>query len=169
MTEERNSRYRYVKIPNNEITAMLRFFEGMIEKFLFYYKKFPKNFKYQVSGVDLIDIVFRVDKRKAYYLFFHDMKIDEFKTVALCAYWIIKLKPLTITDERFRDNREYADINECFAIFLIMGIMRVNDADRDFISKKPFFEQLRYSFRFRNFTIDSFVVLLESMNAEMFK
>ena len=115
----------------------------------------------------LIDIIVRVDKRKAYYYCFHGMEINECKEAALYAYWILKLRPFSITDKKYQNDFEACIINETFVIFLI-GLVLENTGriKRTGAIKNSYSDFLEYSFRFRNFSIDSFVVLVESISTE---
>jgi hypothetical protein len=115
-------------------------------------------------------MIIRVDKRKAYYHYFHDdTEINEYKVAALYAYWILKLRPLTITDPRFITKRDHCDINELFAIYLICSTLyQTGRLAKPITGEESYSKKLRYSFRYRNFTIDSFIVLVESINSETF-
>ena len=166
MPEDRNMGLKYERIPYENIEKILQLFNKRFDEFLVL-KGFPPETEKHVSFFSLIDIIVRVDKRKAYYRFFHDMEINECKEAALYAYWILKLRPFSVTDKKYRNTSAACTINESFAIHLIGLILEntgrikqtvnVNDSYRNF---------LEYSFRFRNFSIDSFVVLIESISTE---
>jgi hypothetical protein len=166
MPDTRNKNLRYRRIPLGKIWEILKFFEGEFNNFL-RLKCFPEDIKYHVSGYTLIDIIVRVDKRKAYYHCFHNMDIDECKEVALYAYWILKLRPFTIIDDAYKENYDACNINEAFVIYLIGSILeqtkRIKQTKK---IKDSYTKFLEYSFRFRNFTIDSFIVLIESISTE---
>jgi hypothetical protein len=164
----RNQNSQYVRMPNEEVVELVRVFEKRFNHFLTL-KNFPVDVQIEISVFDLVDIINRVDKRKAYYAYFHTMEINECKEVALYAYWILKLKPFRITDKRYRDQPEICNLNEAFAIYLIGSILyyttRLVPNAR---AKDSYYKLLEYSFRFRSFTIDSLIVLVESMNTETF-
>ena len=166
MPEERNQNLKYERIPTKEIEKILQTFYQHFNN-LIALKGFPSETKKHISFFTLIDIIIRVDKRKAYYQCFHGMKINECKEVALYAYWILKLRPFTITDEKYQNNAEACTINESFVIYFIGFILEKTDrikwTDKTKDSYRSFLE---YSFRFRNFSIDSFVVLIESISTE---
>jgi hypothetical protein len=84
---------------------------------------FPEDIDYFVSGIDLIDMIIRVHKRKDYYQHFHGMNINEHKTVAIVAYWILKLRPIQMRDARFINKTEACNINEKFALYLIFHVL----------------------------------------------
>jgi hypothetical protein len=164
----RNQDAQYTRMPNAEVIALMKVFEKRFHHFL-RLKDFPANVEVEISVFDLVDIINRVDKRKAYYAYFHTMKINEFKEAALYAYWILKLRPFKITDVRFRDKPEICNLNEAFAIYLIGAILYFTKRlIPNAYGKQSYYKLLEYSFRFRSFTIDSLIVLVESMNTETF-
>jgi hypothetical protein len=64
---------------------------------------------------------------------------------------------------------DHCDINELFAIYLICGTLyQTGRLTKPITGKESYSTKLRYSFRYRNFTIDSFIVLAESINSETF-
>jgi hypothetical protein len=166
MPEERNSNLKYERIPYENIEKILQLFQKRFDEFLLL-KGFPIGTEKHISFYTLMDIIVRVDKRKAYYHCFHNMEINECKEAALYAYWIIKLRPFTITDKRYRNKFDACIINESFAIYLIGLFLectgRIKKTDN---IKSSYCDFLEYSFRFRSFSIDSFVVLIESISTE---
>jgi len=95
------------------------------------------------------------------------MEINECKEAALYAYWIIKLRPFSITEKKYQNNFDACIINESFAVHLIGLVLestgRIKKTDN---MKTSFCNFLEYSFRFRDFSMDSFVVLVESISTE---
>jgi hypothetical protein len=93
------------------------------------------------------------------------MTINEFKIAGLLAYWIIRFKPITITDSRYCNNIEHCDSNELFAFYIIwIALYQADRCDTSLTGKERFVKELQYSFRFRSFTIDSLIVLAETLN-----
>lgn len=166
MPEQRNKNLKYERIPYKNIEKLLTLFNKRFEEFLTL-KGFPSKIEKHISFFTLMDIIVRVDKRKAYYYCFHGMEINECKEAALYAYWILKLRPFTITDEKYKNRIEACTINESFVIYLIGLILentgRIKKTNN---IKNSYRDFLEYSFRFRNFSIDSFVVLVESISTE---
>lgn len=128
----------------------------------------------------LSDVVIRVDKRKEYYAFFHDMKIKERKYAGLVAYWIVKFHPFSIRVQSDTKLTEYHDwlintINERFAAYLLYcavlgenslgGQNAVPLTTRD---KGSYYEALLYALRYRCVTIDSMMLLVETMTPDDF-
>jgi len=164
MAGKRNENFKYEQIPIENIKKLIQLFDKRFNDFLIL-KGFPPGTKKHISFFTLIDIIIRVDKRKAYYHFFHDMSINECKEVALYAYWILKLRPFTITDERYKNIFAAAVINESFVIHIIGLVLEATGRIKHTNNvKDSYYNFLEYSFRFRNFTIDSFIVLIESIS-----
>jgi hypothetical protein len=170
MPEERNSTLKYIRIPNDEIYPIIKRFHDNFKAFLAK-KGFPADIAFHMSVLDIIDIINRVDKRRAYYFCFHEeMKIDECKVAALYAYWILKFKPFTITDKRYIYNPNSSNINEAFAIFFIYAsLVLMKRIIKEPNMKPSYYNFLEYSFRYRHFSIDSFIVLVESITTETWK
>jgi hypothetical protein len=166
MSNNRNKSLKYDRIPTEEMIKPIQYFTKLFQDFLDI-KGFPKNTKHHISFVALIDIIIRVDKRKAYYYCFHNMEINECKEAALYAYWILKLRPFTITDARYTKNADACAINEAFAIHFIGLVLELTHRiERTNKINESYSRFLEYSFRFRNFSIDSFIVLVESISTE---
>jgi len=166
MAEKRNSNLKYERIPYSDIENILQIFQKRFDEFLLL-KGFPLETGRHISFYTLIDIIVRVDKRKAYYHCFHGMEINECKEAALYAYWIIKLRPFSITDKKYQNKFDACIINESFAIHLIgLVLEKTGRIKRTKNMKTSYCNFLEYSFRFRNFSIDSFIVLIESISTD---
>ena len=166
MSKKRNSNLKYKCIPLKEIESIIQIFQERFDVFLLE-KGFPKETERFISFFTLMDIIIRVDKRKAYYYCFHGMEINECKEAALYAYWILKLRPFSITDKKYKTSVEASTINESFVIHFIGYILEnIGRIKRTKNIKDSYRKFLEYSFRFRSFTIDSFVVLVESISTE---
>ena len=166
MTDNRNKNLQYERIPYNEIEIIFQGFCKQFNDFLLL-KGYPADTEKYISFYTLIDIIIRVDKRKAYYLCFHNMEINECKEAALYAYWILKLRPFSITDNKYKNKIDACMINESFVIYLIGFILEnTGRIKRTNNIKDSYRNFLEYSFRFRNFSIDSFIVLIESISTE---
>jgi hypothetical protein len=165
MPKERNNNLKYERIPHKSIEKVLKLFQKRFDEFLLL-KGFPEGTEKHISFYTLINIIVRVDKRKAYYYCFHSMEINECKEAALYAYWIIKLRPFSITDKRYRNKFDACIINESFAIYLSLVLECTGRIKRTKNIKTSYCDFLEYSFRFRSFSIDSFVVLIESISTE---
>jgi len=164
-----NKKYRYQEMDDAELCEELEELENQFKIFL-QTCEYPKDIEVYESVYSLVDMIIRTDKRRAYYYFYHNMEINECKTAALYAYWILKLRPFVITDIRYRHKRQAVCINEAFAIYLICSALFFSKKiTAQTIANTSYYEKLYYSFRFRNISIDSMVLLVESMNEETFK
>jgi hypothetical protein len=162
----RNGSLKYTNVPYDEIAVIVKLFYERFKHFLSE-KGYPADLTFHVSTFDLVDMISRVDKRKAYYQCFHGMTANECKVAALYAYWVLKLKPFTITDNRFNNQPTSCNINEAFAIYIIgAALCLTNRVKLTKATKGTYYNLLEYSFRFRNISIDSFIVLVESIATE---
>lgn len=167
----RNSELKYSDIPDGELLSFYDHFENLFVEFL-EELKYPSDTKYSIDSYALIDAIVRVDKRKAYFWCFHNMEINERKEVALYAYWFLKFKPFSICDNRFADRKQTSYINELFAIYLISSILLFDEDEFAEIGvsnskdKFTYLDKLLYSLRYRCFTIDSFMILIDSITPE---
>lgn len=159
----------YQDIKTDELIDELGMFQQQFKKYLALSGYAPDT-QIAVSTRALVDAVIRTHKRKAYYRFFHNnMEISECKIAALYAYWIIKYRPFTITDARYVYNNTGMCINEYFAVYMICCIiLHCHEPVPTKVTKSTFFRKLLYSFRFRNLSIDSMILLVESICPESF-
>ena len=108
----------------------------------------------------LRDIIVRVHKRKYYFRVFHnEMITSEYKETALYCYWFLKLRPLWIDPS----NKSSERINEKFALHLYISLLKKYNEDfseEDGINKLHI-RELLYSFRFRDITKESMILMLE--------
>lgn len=116
----------------------------------------------------LRDIIVRVHKRKYYFKLFHnDMVTSEYKETALYCYWILKLRPLWINPSVKKSER----INEKYALHLYVALLKKYNetfSEKDGINKKHI-RELLYSFRFRDITKESMILMLEPYYYEYLK
>lgn len=114
----------------------------------------------QVNLISLQDIIVRVHKRKIYFMVFHkEMEISEYKETALYCYWFLKLRPFWIDPSRKGAER----INENFALYLYITLLkRYNEkfSENDGLDQRHI-KELKYSFRFRDITKESMILMLE--------
>lgn len=108
----------------------------------------------------LRDIIVRVHKRKYYFQVFHnEMITSEYKETALYCYWVLKLRPLWIDPK----NKSSERINEKFALHLYISLLKKYNEDfseEDGINRLHI-RELMYSFRFRDITKESMILMLE--------
>ena len=158
-----------VKDPGAYIDELKKF-RSMIERF-FKFFEFEDDLEYDVSRDDLYQMIVRTDKRKAYYQYFHDMTINECKEAVLYAYWVLKFQPITITDRRYEAKKIGECVNEAFAIYIIFSVFNEFYKIKKAIPMNPeddttYFSKLLYSFRYRSISIDSMILLADSISKE---
>lgn len=106
------------------------------------------------------DIIVRVHKRKHYFKVFHNQMItSEYKETALYCYWILKLRPFWINPANASAER----INEKFVLHLYVSLLKKYNEDfseEDGIDKMHI-RELLYSFRYRDITKESMILMLE--------
>lgn len=166
---ERNSDLAYSEIPDEDVYKLYDWLRDTFCRFAVVYG-YPADVDCHIVHESLVEVVRRVDKRKAYYYCFHSMPINERKEISLYAYWILKFHPFTIIDKRFANAPEATLVNEAFAIFLIaIGVGKGSSKSSINFVQENYTKKLLYSFRYRCFTIDSLMLLVESMTPELFK
>lgn len=165
---------RYKTPPLKDIRIILKVLYEEFEEYLQYGLGYNKN-QYIISGIDILDAIIRVDKRMDYFSYFHGMGIDNEKKAALFAYWIIKLRPVKLVDTSIKNKKNHTNINEKLAINHLLNALvekgKIKHWDgasgvKDLDINNKYIKDLTYSFRFRNFTIDSMIILAESINTE---
>ena len=168
LEEMKNDKYNggYKELPPDELNRL-------INKLLSNWKSFLKeNAPNLVEGKDyfihkrnLVEVLRRVDKRKAYYEFFHKTnKICEHKEVAITAFWIITLKPFLVVNDK---STIYNSPNELFAYYLIISLIRGLHMkyypDQDF--KEPSDERvidILYDLKYGGLSRESMIAFVET-------
>jgi hypothetical protein len=166
---------KYQPLDDTEFLAILR---RLIQEFQHYlHNSLGYNEdQYFISEIDLIDIIIRVHKRLAYFRYFHNMRINDRKKAALFAYWVIKLRPVKIIDNGLKNQIEHIKVNEKLALNHLLLVLvkrgRIKLWDGKDGAKvdgeNEFIKELVYSFRFRNFSIDSMIVLADAICTQSF-
>ncbi|MDR2975589.1 MAG: hypothetical protein LBV00_12940 [Propionibacteriaceae bacterium] len=146
--------------------------------------KLPRVVNTHVARFLLSDIVQRVHKREAYFHYFHrgdgggPMCINERKRGALYAYWILKLRPISVDAQdgsRNRDNeipesmlRIVYELNEHFAAFYLYTQVSewcrsngVATFDPWNCLSQPMHRAVEYAFKYRNISIDAMLLISE--------
>lgn len=166
---ERNCELAYSNIPDEDVNKLLDWLLESFSRFSLVYR-YPSDLQCHVIYESLVEVIRRVDKRKAYYHCFHSMPINERKEISLYAYWILKFHPFTVVDERFEDGAKATLVNESFAIFLIASAVCQGSGKEDIeFVRENYVEKLQYSFRYRCFTIESMMLLVETMTSDSFE
>lgn len=119
----------------------------------------------------LSELLVRVDKRKDYFVIFHeDTIMNELKESALIAYWIIKFKPFSIKDDYNFLNDNYRYLNEGFAIFLLYSAIKEESKRFPNISFKisnNYTSKLMYAFKYWDISKEAMILVAESLFESM--
>ena len=122
----------------------------------------------------LIDIHTRIDQRKDYYQYFHSDKeyityMSQAKEVALLCYWIVKYKPLTMTNELMENFSitHNCTINEMFAYYIMKSFISCYYENRDVDYAKFFNTNTKnviiYNFMHRDMNKEFFILYITSL------
>ena len=115
----------------------------------------------------LSELMIRVDKRKDYFRIFHSgTEINEQKEAALLAYWIVKFRPFSLKESvEPLLAEEYANINEVFAIFIILSVAKkisMGSNNETFSVSSDFLRRLTYAFKYWDMSKESVMLLVEA-------
>lgn len=131
----------------------------------------------EAAGIDMDSIEFdfklmnevniRVDKRKDYYMIFHETSLNEVREAALTAFWILKFKPFLITNP----SGEHCELNvNCgFAAYVILSaareyIARKYDGNMTFsIEDEEYLKRFRYSLKYWDLSKEALMMLAETL------
>jgi|GEM_PF-5211940 len=171
--------YTYNKIPEEEIQAGSNEISELFTRFCNGVKDGLYEEEDYVKYTYVLDeIILRMDRRTAYYNIFNSYTVNELKTLALLVYWILKLKPYHIKEDKIIRLdvflRRSSEVNERFAAFLVFNMLvdygRINKSEILKVQYQESYEKFRkeliYSFRYRCFTIESMIMLMESITTE---
>ena len=174
--EQKQELCRYPQMALSEILLILQALREEFEDYLHLGLGYRKD-QYTVYELDILEAIIRVDKRRNYFLYFHGMSINDDKKAALFAYWIAKFRPVRFTDVNLRNDVAHANVNEKLAVHhllcALVGKKKIKLWDGqdgvELDKKNKFITDLQYSFQYRNLTIDSMIVLAESISTDSFK
>lgn len=146
---------------------------------MLYFKNLVSVFEQyaQTANIDMETIDFdfklmnevniRVDKRKDYYIIFHDTYLNEVREAALTAFWILKFKPFLIT--KHAEEQRELNINCGFAAYLILSavreyIYRKYGGDKTFrIDDEEYLQRFRYSLKYWDLSKESMMMIAETL------
>ena len=162
-TEDGRISYRYVAPDEKTIYTHANQIATTLESYI----QLQKDLKFsdvRLDDVLLGQIVVRVDKRKDYFMIYHDdTKINEIKEAALLAYWFLKFKPIKIITVAKQEKYRY--INEGFAIFLLYSVC-YEEYDRlgmKFCVTDEYSKKLLYAFKYWNLNKGALMMIAESL------
>lgn len=146
-----------------------------------YFGDFIEVFKdfAECSGIDSLtieldfklinEINIRVDKRKDYYIIYHDETyLSEVREAALTAYWILKFKPFLIKERNDENNAYDMDINCCFALYIILSsvgeyVHRASKGKKKFLISEQYMERIKYALKYWDLSKESMMLISETL------
>jgi len=166
---ERNISARYQQMPIDELYSEAVLWENRVQIFL-KTAGYPDDLKYIVDVRAVVEIIIRLDKRMAYYSFFHNgSRIHEMKRVGILVYWLLKFKPFTIVDDRITDGtfnvtEATFELNELFAAYLVYsGLLALGKLKTTPKKSDELHRTLLYAFKYRELSQDSMMTLTYSL------
>ena len=170
-TNSDGTKYYQYQQPDREI--LRKRFSELLERLEELVKCLPElNFDVEdlaINGRILGDIIVRVDKRSDYFLIFHEQThISEIKKAALYAYWILKLKPLSVVSPIIEKRTRYSYINETFALFILYGVLRekASRLDKEFSPSEEYTRKIAYAFKYWNISKEAVILIAETLCEE---
>ncbi len=131
----------------------------------------------EAAGIDINEVEFdfklinevniRVDKRKDYYMIFHETNLNEVREAALTAFWILKFKPFLIINPS--GNQCELNINCGFAAYVILSaareyILRKYGGDKNFaIDDEEYLQRFRYSLKYWDLSKEALMMIAETL------
>lgn len=117
-------------------------------------------------------IVLRVDKRKDYFLRFHEQThINEIKQAALTAYWVIKFKPFMVNTANPEKWQKFRRINEGFAAYYMLSAYVQSAIERNSLVGEPspqLMKELMYALTYWDLSKESIILIAETFGEGFF-
>ena len=118
----------------------------------------------------LAEVLVRVDKRKDYFVIYHDdTEMNEIKEAALLAYWLIKFKPFSVKKPDL--NIKYASINEHFALFVVYSAIKERTrrvSKMKFRVSKDYTHKISYALKYWDLSKESLMLISETLCEAMY-
>ncbi len=129
---------------------------------------FAKDHISQDMGL-LVQICLRVDKRKDYFLIYHDETyLNEVRESALLAYWILKFKPFLYSDEGEYSDKNNHNINCGFAAYIILSaveecIKRKTNNKSGLKLSDAYLDKFKYALKFWDIGKEAMMLIAETL------
>lgn len=118
----------------------------------------------------LAEVLVRVDKRKDYFVIYHDdTEMNEIKEAALLAYWLIKFKPFSVKNPDL--SIKYASINERFALFVVYSTIKERTrrvSKMKFRVSKDYTRKISYALKYWDLSKESLMLISETLCEAMY-
>ena len=89
------------------------------------------------------------------------------KEAALIVYWLLKFRPFSVSVSLPEIAQKYVDINERFALFLLLGAVKraVDMKGAEFSLKNDYIDLLGYAFRYWDLSKEAMMLVAETLYA----
>lgn len=118
-------------------------------------------------------ILLRVDKRKDYFLRFHEQThINEIKQAALIAYWVIKFKPFMVNTADLEKSQKFRRINEGFAAYYMLSAYIQGAIESNSLVGEPspqLLKELMYALTYWDLSKESIILIAETFGEGFFR
>lgn len=165
--------YKYKKPEQDVLWDKIKDVIDSLERFV--NKSGDLNFESDIE-IDLIllsEILVRIDKRKDYFIIFHDATyMNEVKEAGLMAYWIIKFKPFRVKTDNEDILKKHRHINEKFAIFVLYSVLKEEESRSEnmfFSVTGEYTKKVLYAFKFWDLSKESLMLIAETLCESMKK
>lgn len=164
-----NNSHRYIPLKDSELNAVWEKHKAFIEGFLYSNKIDAEHVFIDHDAV--MSVIVKVDQRRKYFNYFHQLEMSEYKEAALNCFWYIKFKPLSLGPRDFARSHPdvYNSLNEQLGVYIIFVTLRamlkakkLSERPLDAISRK-YVNELVYSFTYRDLSKESIILLVETM------
>lgn len=160
-----SDKVKYITLTKEELQLEWDKHKRIIEGFL------RKN-KYDTSKVYIdeeivLTVISKVDQRREYFHFFHQLEMSEIKEAALICFWYIKLQPICLTADQ--SSRTFESINEKLAVYYMLSTFRAllkeNKLSEDKLDELPkkYLSELIYTLTYRDISKEALIILFESI------
>lgn len=127
---------------------------------------------FEIDEPMLAELLVRIDKRKDYFIIFHDdTEMNEIKEAALVAYWLIKFKPFSVKECRSELHIKYGQINESFAVFVLYSAIKEKTKcvpNMNFSISKEYNKKIMYGFKYWDISKEALMLIAESLCEAMY-
>ena len=120
---------------------------------------------YHIHNKNLFEVIRRCDKRRAYMTMLNELRnMDEYKKIAIRAFWIITLKPFMVINP---DLPIYSAPNEMFCLYQIIAVVR-GAFQREHPGKKFTYpsekriSDILYDFKYCSFNREAMIAFVET-------
>lgn len=163
---EKKGVYTYAPSSKEELFQDRKTILNLFHEYVVYQKDITDD-DILVDDSVISEILIRVDKRKDYFLIFHNnTDINELKQTALVVYWLLKFRPFSVCSSSSEIMRKYVNVNERFALFLLCGaVKRAADIKgTKFGLSKDYIDLLDYAFRYWDLSKEAVMLVAETLH-----